>query len=164
LHNDLLVALCLAVYAKQENCPMKKSLIIIFLALTAVAYSQKETNTSKGYALEGFDVVAYFGSEAIKGKKEHTASYNETSYKFSTTENAEKFKNDPQKFIPQYGGWCAYAMAAKGKKVEVDPETFEIRDGKLYVFYNSWGNNALSKWVKDPVKYRKKADANWAKI
>ena len=68
-------------------------------------------------------------------------------------------------YIPQYGGYCAYAVAESSKKVNIDPETFEIRDGKLYLFYNSWGNNTLKKWNKKNVKgLQKKADLNWEVI
>ena len=67
--------------------------------------------------------------------------------------------------MPQYGGWCAYAMADKGEKVSINPKTFEIRDGKLYLFYNSWGTNTLDLWKKENVKgLQKKADQNWELI
>ncbi|MFB1040863.1 MAG: hypothetical protein QMC35_10435, partial [Polaribacter sp.] len=68
-------------------------------------------------------------------------------------------------YVPQYGGWCAYAMGTKGKKVRIDAETFEIRDGKLYLFYNSWGNNKLESWLKEnPTSLKKEAATNWKKI
>ena len=60
-------------------------------------------------------------------------------FKFSSQKKVLKFKGNRDKYLPQYGGFCAYAIAEKGKKVSVDPETFEMRDGKLYLFYNSWG-------------------------
>ena len=61
-------------------------------------------------------------------------------------------------------GWCAYAMGAKGEKVEVDPETFKIVDGKLYLFYNKFFNNTLESWNKDEARLRSNADKNWSKI
>ena len=68
-------------------------------------------------------------------------------------------------YVPQYGGYCAYAIADKGKKVSIDPETFEIRDGKLYLFYNAWGTNTLKMWLKEDVKgLQEKADKNWEDI
>ena len=66
--------------------------------------------------------------------------------------------------MPQYGGYCAYAIAKDGKKVGVNPKTFEIRDGKLYLFYNSWGVNTLKKWQEDAIEFQKKADKNWVDI
>jgi len=86
-------------------------------------------------------------------------------FKFSNAENKITFENDPKKYIPQYGGWCAYAMGVSGDKVNVDPETFETRDGKLYLFYNAFRTNTLNKWTEEgPEQLRKKADENWKKI
>ncbi|MEX0360983.1 MAG: YHS domain-containing (seleno)protein, partial [Allomuricauda sp.] len=77
-------------------------------------------------------------------------------------ENLNVFKADPDKFVPQYGGYCAYAVAVSGKRVNVNPETFEIRDDKLYLFYNSGNTNTLELWLKEsPEKLRTKADQNW---
>jgi len=68
-------------------------------------------------------------------------------------------------YVPQYGGYCAYAIAKNGKKVSINPKTFEIRDDKLYLFYNSWGTNTLDMWVKQgPEALQKKADSTWEKI
>jgi len=84
------------------------------------------------------------------------------NFKFASQENLNTFKENPDKFLPQYGGYCAYAIALKSKKVGINPETFEIRDGKLYLFYNSWGTNTLKLWKKNILKgLQKKADKNW---
>ena len=74
------------------------------------------------------------------------------------------FLKNPKNYEPQYGGWCAYAMGSNGEKVEVDPETYKILDGKLYVFYNAYFNNTLKSWNKDEAKLKKQADKNWQKI
>ncbi|WP_313791537.1 YHS domain-containing (seleno)protein [Lacinutrix neustonica] len=75
------------------------------------------------------------------------------------------FNKNPKHYLPQYGGYCAYAIAEKAKKVSIDAETFEIRDGKLYLFYNSWGTNTLKLWKKEDVKgLQQKADQNWRLI
>ncbi len=131
-----------------------------------LSYGQsKHVNTKKGFAALGYDVVAYFAGESVKGSKEHTAEYEGVNYKFSSSENLETFEGDPAKYVPQYGGYCAYAVAKSGKKVNVDPATFEIREGKLYLFYNSGNTNTLKLWKKEkPEKLRSKADKNWAKI
>ena len=73
------------------------------------------------------------------------------------------FKASPAKYEPQYGGWCAYAMGATNEKVEIDPETFKIINGKLYLFYHSWTNNTLKTWNKDEGNLKPKADVNWTK-
>jgi len=85
------------------------------------------------------------------------------SYRFASAANRDLFKASPARYQPQYGGWCAYAMGAKGEKVEVDPETFKIVDGKLYLFYNKFFNNTLKSWNKDEAGLKTKADVNWVK-
>ena len=142
-----------------------KSLLTLFLILTTFSFVAQDYNIKKGFVAEGYDVVAYFYNKALKGIKKYTVSYDGVNFRFSTNENLEKFKKTPKKYIPQYGGYCAYAIALKGKKVSIDPKTFEIRDGKLYLFYNSWGTNTLKLWLKEnPEKLQKQADKNWEKI
>ncbi|MFA8300316.1 MAG: YHS domain-containing (seleno)protein [Hyphomicrobiales bacterium] len=150
-----------------------KRLIFIIAALITLSVSadnlteeirKKEFNTKRGVALEGYDAVAYFMQNApVKGKDEFSYEYKGIKYHFSSEENMKMFMNDPEKFEPMYGGWCAYAMGHSGRKISINPKTFKIMDGKLYVFYNSWGDNTLKKWNKKPLEYKKAADANWQK-
>ena len=63
-----------------------------------------------------------------------------------------------------FGGWCAYAMGDNGEKVDIDPETFKIIDGKLYLFYNAYFNNTLNSWNKDEKNLKNKANNNWSKL
>jgi hypothetical protein len=91
--------------------------------------------------------------------------YKNVHYKFSAEENLIEFIANPEKYIPEYGGYCAYAIATKGKKVSVNPKSFEIIDNKLYLFYNSWGIDTLEKWNNEhPNKLIAKANNNWNKI
>jgi len=146
---------------------MKKQIVVLLLVLIgSVSYGQKiDYNVQDGYIAEGYDVVAYFNNTAKKGNGQFKAEYNGVFLKFSNQENLDTFKTNPKKYFPQYGGWCAYAMGESGKKVKVDPETFEIREGKLYLFYNSWGTNTLKRWLKEgPKKLRAEADNNWKQI
>lgn len=125
-------------------------------------FAQTSYNQKKGVVLSGYDVVAYFGGEAKKGKKEWSTDYNDVAFYFSSNENLKKFRENPVQYVPQYGGFCAYAMAVNGKAVSVNPKTYEIRDGKLYLFYNAWGNNTLESWRnEDPESLVKKADRNF---
>jgi YHS domain-containing protein len=113
-------------------------------------------------AVSGYDVVAYFNqSKAIKGNKQFSVNAEGLLYHFSNQANKELFLKDWKKYEPQYGGWCAYAMGASGEKVEIDPETFKVVNGKLYLFYHSWVNNTLTKWNKDETNLKAKADNNW---
>lgn len=142
-----------------------KYIVIFFISITYSFAQNLDYNTKKGFAATGYDVVAYFSNEAIEGSKSYTTTFDDEKYKFSSQKNLDAFIKNPKAFIPQYGGYCAYAVAKSSKKVSVDPETFEIRDEKLYLFYNSWGNNTLKKWKKENVKgLQKKADLNWEAI
>ncbi len=131
-----------------------------FLMLSPISQAQ-EVNTKRGVAVKGYDVVAYFDGQPQKGDKAFELSHEGVTYRFTSAANAKRFKADPQAYLPQYGGYCAYAIALNGKKVDIDPETFEIRDGKLYLFYNAWGNNTLKKWLEDPEGLKAQADENW---
>ena len=124
-----------------------------------------EFNLDGKVALKGYDPVAYFKSgKAVKGKKEIASAYQGVTYYFASGPDRAAFVKNPSGYEPQYGGWCAYAMGSGGEKVDIDPETFKIVDGKLYVFYNQFFNNTLKSWNKDEENLKRKADANWARI
>lgn len=130
-----------------------------------LAVRQKHFNVKSQLALVGYDPVSYFTlNSPVKGKTDFQHTHEGVKYYFSSKANLDKFKANPARYEPQYGGWCAYAMGAKGEKVSVDPGTYKITDGKLYLFYNSWGNNTLTSWNKDEGNLKKKADGNWQKI
>ncbi|GAA4415732.1 hypothetical protein GCM10023187_46490 [Nibrella viscosa] len=144
-------------------------LINILIAVSCQAQSdvptrQKHFNVEKGLAIQGYDPVAYFVSnKAVKGLPQHALTYKNITYRFASQANLDAFQKSPDKYEPTYGGWCAYAMGATGEKVEIDPETFKIKDGKLYLFYHSTFNNTLPKWNRDEANLQKKADVNWSK-
>ncbi len=146
--------------------------IIVMITLQATAFSQAAALRSQQFnleknkvAIQGYDPVSYFTQgKAVKGKKEMAVLADGITYYFSTAENKELFKKNYTAYEPQYGGWCAYAMGAKGEKVEIDPETFKIINGKLYLFYNSFFNNTLKSWNKDENNLKVKADSNWKNL
>lgn len=144
---------------------MKKIVTVVVSMVFAYSVNAQtiDYNLQKGYIAEGYDVVSYFKNSAKEGSKKNEATYDGVKYKFSSQENLATFNANPTKYVPQYGGYCAYALGARDKKVSIDPETFEIRDGKLYLFYNSWGNNTLDSWLKSPKELKVKADRNWKK-
>ena len=143
---------------------MKKilSLLLIIFAYTLNAQAT-HYNTTKGFALQGYDPVSYFQKSPKKGNNKYIVAYGGVKYKFSCKNNLDTFNDNPGSYMPQYGGYCAYAIAEKSEKVSIDPKTYEIRDGKLYLFYNSWGMNTLKSWrKKSPDELKVKADANWS--
>ena len=122
-------------------------------------------NLEKGLAINGYDPVAYFiQHKAVKGSQQFAVTDEGVTYNCSSAGNKELFLKEPKKYEPQYGGWCAYAMGASGEKVEVDPETFTISNGKLYLFYHTWVNNTLNKWNKDEMNLKANADKNWKNL
>lgn len=150
---------------------MKKLVLILFVLVSTVSFAQNHAKRIAQYnlenktAIQGYDPVAYFKqNKAIKGKNDFTASYMGVVYKFSSAANKDLFIKNPAAYEPQFGGWCAYAMGSAGEKVEINPETFKIVDGKLYLFYNAFFNNTLKSWNKDEANLKVKAEVNWKKI
>lgn len=151
---------------------MKKTFLIVvvaFLSMTTFAQNatkrSKEFNLDKKVAIQGYDPVSYFTQKkAVKGKSNFVTTHEGVTYNFSSQANKDTFLKNPASYEPQYGGWCAFAMGDYGEKVEVNPETFKIVDGKLYLFYNAYFNNTLKSWNKDETNLKKKADANWKKL
>lgn len=150
---------------------MKKFAILLLVFISVVSFAQNDSkrvaqyNLENKIAIQGYDPVAYFNhSKGVKGKKQIAALYEGVIYNFSSSENKSAFLKNPSKYEPQFGGWCAYAMGSTGGKVEINPETFKIIDGKLYLFYNAYFNNTLKDWNKDEGSLKLKADNNWKKI
>lgn len=148
---------------------MKKSFVFFFfIALSALGQQatldQKHFYLSNGVALQGYDAVSYFSNKPQEGKPEFTFIHQGVKYQFANAANLATFKKSPEKYQPQYGGWCAFAMGDYGKKVEVDAETYKVLDGKLYLFYNTWPNNTLKSWNKNETILKKQGDTNWEKL
>ncbi len=141
---------------------MRISIIITLLAVGILAKAQdypEKVYTTDGLAISGYDPVAYFSSgEATEGKKELSFSWNGSKWLFSSEENLTAFKKNPEKYAPQYGGYCAWGMS-KGYKAKVDPENaWTVVDGKLYLNYNS---SIKKKWLPTKEELISKADKNW---
>jgi YHS domain-containing protein len=119
--------------------------------------------------LEGYDMVSYFKREKpLKGNPQFQTKEDDAVYWFANEENKQAFLKEPKKYEPQYGGWCAYAVADSKSKVSVDPNSFLIQDGRLLLFYNGLWGNTREKWLhtrsKDPKTFLKEADANWPEV
>ncbi len=151
---------------------MKRVFLAVFLLMiTGLSIHAQSDKRKKEYnlgkmtlAIQGYDPVSYFDGQAEKGSAANAVVYEGVTYYFSSTAHKEIFKADPAKYEPQYGGWCAYAMGKTGDKIEVDPETFKVLNGKLLLFYNKYFNNTLKSWNKDEKNLNASADMNWKKF
>jgi YHS domain-containing protein len=149
---------------------LKKILTILaFVCSIHVALSQDSAtrlehfNLKKTVAIGGYDPLSYFSDQPAKGDETLQVNYKGVTYYFITEKNKKSFLNTPNKYIPAYGGWCAYAMGLeKESKVVINPKTYKIIDNKLYLFYNKLGINTKEKWNKEgEIKLKKNADKNW---
>ena len=142
-------------------------LIALVLLITPPAFADPSQHQNLGknhLALQGFDPISYFESGSAKeGNTSFTAEYQSAIYRFESEAHRQTFAANPAKFAPAYGGWCATAMA-DGKKVEIDPKSFKITNGRLFLFYKSIFADARNKWLKDEPNQTTKADANWKKL
>lgn len=139
--------------------------LLICLAGTACAFdpnSPAPVNTgSSGVAVAGHDPVAYFvEGRPVEGSAEITASHEGADYRFASAANRDAFLAEPERYLPQYGGFCALAMSF-GKKVDIDPNAWKIVDDKLYVQANP---RAATVWQYDIPGNIGKANGHWPTV
>lgn len=124
----------------------------------APALAAQEVNIVDGYAVHGYDVVAYFTEgEPTEGKDAFTAEYQGATYRFANAEHRDMFVADPAKYAPKYGGYCAYG-AAQGVKADGIPEAWTIVDGTLYL---NLSEPVKERWEENIPGYVRGADHNW---
>ena len=132
---------------------------LILVGSVAVAFAGDLAVSTPG--LSGYDPVAYFtDGKAVKGSGFHVTEQNGVTYAFASDEHKAIFKKNPEKYLPVYGGYCAYGVAL-GKKFVVDPEVWKIVGGKLYL---NLDKGIQQKWEQDIPGYIKKAEKNWEEI
>lgn len=137
-------------------------LVLIFgfgsLGVARAASPVPAVNTGDGIGLKGYDPVAFFVNEQpIKGDERYSALWKGVTYRFATAENLDRFKTAPDKYLPQYGGYCAYAMSLN-RIADIDPHRWAVVDGKLYL---NNGYVAQSLWSLNKSDNIKSADRNW---
>ena len=133
---------------------------------TAASAAEPPINTLKNSlfggrtdtAINGYDTVAYFTvGKPVKGQDTLATEWMGAKWKFSTQAHLDLFKANPEKYAPQYGGYCAYGVV-QGNLVKVEPDQFTVRDGKLYLNFDA---DIQAKWLKDPDGFIKTADAKF---
>ncbi len=134
-------------------------LAVAALTLAGSAFAAGEVNLDRaGLALKGYDPVAYFkAGQPTEGKTEFTAQHQGATYRFASQANRDDFAANPEKYAPQYGGYCAYGVAS-GYKVGIEPEAWSIAEGRLYLNYSQ---SVRRRWREDIPGYIRKADAGW---
>ncbi|WP_435235939.1 YHS domain-containing (seleno)protein [Psychromonas sp. PT13] len=141
---------------------MKKLMFLLFLFSSSVfAADAIYTPWHNNLAIRGYDTVAYFTENApVKGKKAHSMEWQGATWRFSSNENLALFKANPEKYAPQYGGYCAYAVA-NGSLASIEPEQFTILNDKLYLNYNA---DVQQQWLEKRDAYIELADKKWPSI
>lgn len=131
------------------------------IATSAIAAGVELNASSTGLALQGYDPVAYFtDSQATPGNWKITATHNDATYRFISEEHKEAFLANPDAYLPQYGGYCAFG-AAMGYKFDGDPQQWKVVDGELFLNLSA---DIQEKWSEDIPGYVAKADTNWTEI
>tara|TARA_R100000027_G_scaffold66167_2_gene61630 strand:+ start:19697 stop:20155 length:459 start_codon:yes stop_codon:yes gene_type:complete len=134
---------------------------LLFASLPAHAANPVNKTLFGGVAIHGYDPVAYFTQKKpVKGTKEWNFKWNDATWYFASKENRDLFEKDPDQYAPQYGGYCAWAVA-NGSTADIDPDSWTIVDGKLYLNYNS---KIQKKWEADRQALIQKANQEWPKL
>lgn len=148
---------------------LKYIIPLILICDTSTVFGQSypqrnHFNVKRTVAIEGYDPVSYFKGTPREGNKDIEYEYKGITYRFSSKENLMDFMKNPEKYEPQFGGWCAYAVGNSAEKVKINPKTFTVVDEKLYLFYNSRNTNTLLFWKENEDQLMGKAEKNWKKM
>ena len=140
----------------------RRAVLLALIAFPAMAASPAGTvNLQDGPAVAGHDVVAYFtAGRATPGRADLTAEHDGATYRFSTYANRDAFIAEPARYLPQYGGFCAFGLA-RGYKAVIDPKAFTIVDGKLYLNYSQ---SIQTKWRAQQSTDISLANTNWPNV
>src|SRR5215468_6215623 len=142
---------------------MRKLVLLLvflpFLATSLLAENKSLLNVDKNnLAIQGYDPVGFFNeNKPVKGKPEFKSVRQRVTYYFASAENKARFDKEPDKFEPAFGGFCAYGVS-RNKLVEIDPEAYQILNGRLLLQYSKSVRNDFN---KDPQANLTKANANW---
>jgi len=132
--------------------------LALLIATAAAALSPVNKSLLGGVALDGFDPVAYFtDGRPVEGSRDFAYEWQGATWRFASAAHRDLFAAAPEKYAPQYGGYCAWAVA-HGYTADTDPEAWSVVDGKLYLNYNL---EVRGKWERDVPGYIAKADQNW---
>ena len=147
--------------AKTANSQQAATTQVIASQSNANKATTSPVNTENGVAIKGTDTVAYFNEgRAVKGSDRFTYEWMGATWKFASAENRDLFASNPEKYAPQYGGFCAWAVS-QGYTAPIDPNAWKIVNDKLYLNYNK---RVQRTWEKDIPGNITKADRNWPRL
>jgi len=146
---------------------MIKSLFILlsmFLLASKPSLSQQYCHTPENYGVGGYDVVAYHTKDkALLGNEKFETEYDGIKYKFISEEHLNKFKKNPEKFLPAYGGWCSMTLAM-GRATAPEYTNFHVDEtGQLYLFERTLSVNGRELWLQDVPSNKEAATGNYQK-
>lgn len=131
------------------------------LSVIALASNAGEFNESNGIAIKGYDPVAFFKEgKPVRGKDDLRFEYKGSTFVFANADNRAAFVATPETYAPQYGGYCAFGTA-RGYKADIDPATFTVIDGRLYLNYNT---QVQREWAADTRGFIRQGDARWPTV
>ena len=131
------------------------------LFIVTGAHAGKLNAGADRIGISGYDPVAYFtDNAAVKGRRGLDAVHDGVTYRFANAANRNRFAANPSRYAPQFGGFCAYAVA-NGYTAKIDPEAFSVVDGRLYLNYSK---RVRSLWSKDIPGHIARGDANWPQL
>lgn len=137
--------------------------LISIVSLSQLSAQQKYSCTADEIAFYGNDLVSYYTNNVILGKKEFSLDYDGLKLQFANKENLDKFKKDPNKYLPEYGGWCAIALAS-GSLLQPDFNHYKVQDGQLLFFEVRAFFNGKTAWERDPDINKIVADNKFKEI
>ncbi|MEO9275450.1 YHS domain-containing (seleno)protein [Marinomonas sp. 5E14-1] len=138
------------------------SVLLFVVSQFSFAADAISTGFLSNKAVSGYDTVAYFTeNRPVKGSNKYKAEYQGADWYFSSQEHLNLFKAEPEKYAPQFGGYCAWAISAQNDFASSDPEQWAIVEGKLYLNYNQ---SVKEKWDADRALHIQQADKNWPNL
>ena len=133
---------------------------VLAFAVPVLAQKSEVYSSWVGAAIRGYDPVAFFTEgKPVEGSRKFTHKWKGATWRFASAQNRDAFAVAPEKYAPQYGGYCAYGVA-NGYTVSTVPEAWSVVGGKLYLNYSL---GVRADWLKDVPGYIRKADGNWPK-
>jgi len=137
------------------------SLTVMAVSMAGKAKVEAVNHDRSGLAVHGYDVVAYFtDNKPVKGSSQFAQEWMGTKWYFASAEHRAQFAASPEKYAPQYGGYCAWAVG-HNYTADTDPEAWKIVDGKLYLNYSK---DIQGKWNPERAKWIQEGNRNWVEL